>query len=190
MLPSSRFYSFPALFSILIINLYASFSVLAFDDEDDMTIDRADSYSIEDFHDKDDAIVIWSDEGESLVNGNKAITTYEDQPNTEKTTPTNKRHIQEQEIGLQPTQKPTYRSQTVIDQHFDSGQVIKVRAEYKLSQDPTLNSVASLFDAIGGLHLQLNNYCPNGWKKSEEWHLPTPSEMGTTYYVHYSVKCK
>jgi len=187
---------FNRFFLLLSLILFA-FNAQGFDDEEDMTVDRADSHDMNEFHEKDDSIVIWNDEGEGVLNGSsgKAISTYDEEGATEQNTTSNtatntqKSPIQEETIGATPNTAPQYtKPQSAVSRQFESGQAIKVRAEYKLSMDPGLGDVATLFDAVGGLHLQLNNYCPNGWKKEEEWHLPT--QRGNTYYLHYAVKCK
>jgi hypothetical protein len=68
---------------------------------------------------------------------------------------------------------------------IDKDQELKVRSAYKLSADPTLAAIPTLFDAIQDLHKQLNSLCPKGWEKKDEWHLPEANY----FYIHYRAKC-
>ncbi len=67
----------------------------------------------------------------------------------------------------------------------DKGQELKVRSAYKLSVDPSLSAIPTLFEAIQDLHKQLNSYCPKGWEKEKEWHQPEQNY----FYVYYRASC-
>lgn len=68
---------------------------------------------------------------------------------------------------------------------LDKDQELNVRSPYKLSADPALAAIPTLSEAILDLHEQLNGFCPTGWKKEEEWHLPEANY----FYIHYRAKC-
>jgi len=68
---------------------------------------------------------------------------------------------------------------------LDKDQELNVRSSYKLSAEPSLSSMPTLFEAMQNLHQQLNISCPKGWKKEEEWHLPEANY----FYIHYRAKC-
>lgn len=68
---------------------------------------------------------------------------------------------------------------------LDKGQELQLRSAYKLSVDPALATVPTLFEAIQDLHKQLSNVCKAGWEKKAEWHKPEANY----FYIHYRAKC-
>jgi len=143
---------------------------LAFDDEhDNSTVDKADRFDFQDFH-KDSAVTLWGKDKDKKEDS-KAINTYDEKPAQLKT----------ETVDPAPVTTSTKTDQ----KKFDKGQELNVRSSYKLSVDPSLATIPTLFEAIQSLHQQLNGYCPNGWKKEEEWHLPEQNY----FYIHYRAKC-
>ena len=161
------------LFAIFFLGACSSFTALpgmAFDDEhDNATVDKADRFDFQDFH-KDSAVSVWGKD-KNKKEDSKAINTYDEPPAPPKPEASN----------AAPAANPAKPAQ----QTFDTGQELNVRSAYKLSVDPSFAAIPTLFEAMQSLHQQLNRYCPNGWKKEEEWDLP---EAGY-FYIHYRAKC-
>jgi hypothetical protein len=154
----------------------------AFDDANDSTVDKADRFDFPNFH-KDSAVSIWNKDKDK-PDDSKAITTYDDK------TKTQGGQIETEVVSPQPAAaKPQLQQKPVSTQtgskSYDQGQELKVRSAYKLSVDPSLAAIPTLFEAIQNLHQQLNGFCPRGWKKEEEWHAPEANY----FYIYYRAVC-
>ncbi len=157
-----------ALFLLAIAGCAPAF---AFDDANDSLVDKADRNNFEDFH-KDSAQSMW---GKDKKKDDKTVTTYQESTPADKK-PANDNMMTDTAPGARTTARQT----------FDKGTELKVREAYKLSSDPSLKNIPTLYEAIESLHRQLNSYCPNGWKKVEEWDLP----QANYFYIHYRAICK
>ncbi len=180
--------------SVSIFTLLLTFNVHAIDiGDDEMTVDRSDTNDFEEFHSKDDSKTTWSTEGKTTYDEQAAQTA------TQTTTQSHSGPIIEEEViggtsggyeGQSTTTAPAPAASTTAaatpGSEDYSGQQIGVREAYKLSMDPTLSNVPTLFEAIHSLHVQLSGYCPKGWKKKEEWHEPEDNY----YYIYYKVNCE
>jgi hypothetical protein len=155
-------------------------SAQAFDDANDSTVDKADRFDFQNFH-KDSAVSIWNKDKDKK-DDSKAITTYDD-----KSKPQSGQIVTEivspQPAAAKPQQLPA--AAQAVSKSYDPGQELKVRSAYKLSVDPSLGAIPTLFEAIQNLHQQLNGFCPRGWKKEEEWHAPEANY----FYIYYRAVC-
>jgi len=172
-----------------IVSLLSAHSLTyAFDSANDSTVDKADRFEFEDFH-KDSAVTLWGKDKDKKEE-TKAITTYKETTSEEPKAQKPEGTLETEAVPAK--NNPAFvsateaaKTQTNNTQKYDKGQELKVRSAYKLSVDPSLNAIPTLFEAVQNLHQQLNGYCPDGWKKEEEWHKPEANY----FYIHYRAIC-
>ena len=155
--------------------LVAGSAALAIDNGNNSMVDKADSYDLQGFH-KDTSEATWKSDKKD-----KPVATYREEEGATPATGTANSET-EHETSLDAVKTPqANRSQPA----YEAGQSLKVRESYKLSNDPTLKNVPTLFEAIESLEKQLNGYCPDGWIKTKEWRKPEAEHL----YIYYQASC-
>jgi len=152
-------------FLLVICALSIGSTVLAIDNGNNSMVDKADSYDLQNFH-KDDSEATWKSEKKD-----RPVATYEEKSSTATNTEAAPDVVKTLEENPQ--------------QVYESGQSLKVRETYKLSNDPGLKNIPTFFEAVESLEKKLNDYCPNGWVKVKEWRKPEASR----YYVYFQASC-
>jgi hypothetical protein len=148
--------------------LAISSAVLAIDTGNGSMVDKADSYDLQSFH-KDESEATWKSDKKD-----KPVATYNEKSPATIPTTTNS------EAPPDVVKTPNNPRQV-----YESGQGLKVRENYKLSNDLARNNIPTLFEALESLEKQLNSYCPGGWVKVKEWRKPETDR----FYVYYEAIC-
>lgn len=161
-------------FAVLVV-LVVSLPVVA-DDDCEAVVDMADSLDFHKMHVEcsEDPVTIYDakSKGSFLSKKKTAVTTYEKAgEGTANTTAT----VQAQDNTAAPTKLDEEASYPAGADN--AGVVFNIREPFSVSAGP--------HPAINGLYVQMAAYCPQGWKKLEEW--VAPAETG--YFLHYQFQC-
>lgn len=150
----------PLLFSLAL----ASFSVFA---AEDMDVDLSDSLDFEAFHkDKKEAVKLWDakEVKKTYENEDTPPASATDQPAT--------------------TAVPADTSAPTTDTASSKGNRYEIRELYSISGSKRTGYTPNT--VVQALFLQMQGYCPNGWKKLDERSVP---DGGDAFYMYYSFEC-
>lgn len=135
--------------------------------EEQMDVDLSDSLNFEEFHkDKPDSFKLWEDK-------DNVKKTYEE---------SSKPSQSDQPSATAP--ETSSAAETTSTESATKGKRYEIRELYSISgSDRTGYNPNTVVQA---LYLQMQGYCPKGWKKLDERSEP---DGGDAFYMYYSFEC-
>lgn len=134
--------------------------------EDKMDVDLSDSLNFEEFHkDKPDAFKLWEDKDD-------VTRTYQETPKTEAADNAKPEPQEKVAAGENPPADP------------NRGKRYEIRELYSISGSERTGYNPNT--VVQALYLQMQGYCPKGWKKLDERSVPDGSDA---FFMYYSFEC-